>query len=97
MSEEVEKAIEANAEHFMDRGPGLSYGYTSYIVARDQRGYVLRGGLGAMGVGQMWSREHESDRDEPGYADAAVLECPQEEIDFYGWEATPTASSDKSE
>lgn len=65
----------ANWEHFMERGPALSYAYRSYVVARKpSEGLVLLGGLGAMGVGQMWFTETDDHKQYPGYAEAEIIE-----------------------
>jgi hypothetical protein len=47
-------AAEHNFDHFMERGPGLSYGYKHYIVGYDHiTGTMILGGLGGMGVGTL--------------------------------------------
>jgi len=50
----------------------LTYNKTTWIVARDRKkGKVLLGGLGAMGVGQMWAiREENCYHNDPGFEDA---------------------------
>lgn len=70
----VEEAIQHNWEHFMERGPALSYAYQTYVVARQpSTGRILLGGLGAMGVGQMWFSEEPEHADYPGYAEAELV------------------------
>lgn len=59
-----------NAEGILKHGPGLRFGRSIWVKARDPRGYVLLGGLGGLGVGTMW--EHDDGRlvDDPTYATA---------------------------
>lgn len=74
MSKSVEQVQRENAAHFMERGPALSRGYQAYVIARrPQDAHVLLGGLGSMGVGQMWVPETEEHQGYPGYEDAAIL------------------------
>lgn len=62
-----------------DRGPRLSYASRAHIVARcPSANRVLLGGLGAFGVGQMWSDEEEHHKTYRGYADADIVDsCPE--------------------
>ena len=53
-----------NFEKVLADGPGLRYDYETRAVARGD-GVVLKSGLGAMGLGQMWVR---ADTDDPRYA-----------------------------
>jgi hypothetical protein len=64
----------------MEKGPGLRYSYGTYVVAKDSKTKrVLLGGLGAMGVGQMWfSNASGSYNDRPGYAEAPEQDAPKE-------------------
>lgn len=68
----VEQVQQENQAHFMERGPGLSYGYTSYVIAKDtKRKKVLLGGLGGMGCGSMWfDMDAEQDPLRPGWEEA---------------------------
>ena len=78
---DIEKIQEANVAHFLEHGPGLSHGYSSFVQARDTKnGRILIGGLGGMGVGEMWFEETESHRAYPGYAEAKDVDskCPME-------------------
>src|SRR5271154_1836715 len=69
--DKIEEAKQNNLDVFMEQGPKLSYRYKTWVVARDRTdGWVLLGGLGGMGVGEMWSKETERDQDRPGYAEA---------------------------
>lgn len=60
-----------NFLHFVERGPGLSYGYTQYVIARDRaNALVLLGGLGGVGAGTMWFAEEPHHSRLEGYEDA---------------------------
>ncbi len=75
----VEGAVENNFKVFMERGPGLSSLYRSYVDARDRaRGVVLLGGLGGCGVGKMWFRDDGGFSNHVGYVDAE--EVPYRDI-----------------
>lgn len=52
----------------------LSYSQRAYVVARHRDGFVKLGGLGALGVGEMWVVEVPEHADYPGYAEAAVVD-----------------------
>lgn len=57
----------------------LSYDKQTWIVARDRANKkVLIGGLGCIGVGQMWIDE-DGYQEAPGFNDAPELECKQTE------------------
>lgn len=69
------RTVEENAAHnlkeFWEKGPGLRYSTRTWTVAVDtERGAVLHGGLGAMGVGEMWVAFPCHDPIGPGFADA---------------------------
>jgi hypothetical protein len=67
----VEECRKNNFDVFMEQGPSLSYLYKVWVEARDRKdGWVLLGGLGGIGVGQMWSKEAEDHKNYPGYEDA---------------------------
>jgi len=68
----AEQAAEHNWQVFLEQGPRLSYRYGAYVLAR-RPGEVLLGGLGGMGMGQMWVTEEPRHRDYPGYEEAEVL------------------------
>ena len=54
----------------------LHYGLKSFIIAKDSaRGYHLKGGLGALGVGQMWFKTEDKDREDPEYQNAPEESC----------------------
>lgn len=56
--------------------PRLSYSAQAYVLARDpSKGRILLGGLGGLGVGQMWFNEDERHKEYPGYADAPAKEA----------------------
>ncbi len=60
-----------NLDDVMKNGPRLALGRSTWIVARCPNGpHVLKGGLGGMGVGQMWVTEHNDGWENPEkYAD----------------------------
>jgi len=46
----------------------LHYGSKSFILAKDtKKGLVKKGGLGALGVGEMWMSVSEKDKLDPDY------------------------------
>lgn len=58
-------------DEFMEQGPGLRITTRHWVLARDRtKGKSLLGGLGGMGVGQMWFDDNDSIRADPTYADA---------------------------
>jgi hypothetical protein len=61
--DKAEEAQRKNIEEFMEHGPGLRKSTRIFYVARCPSGrHVLKGGLGGMGVGQMWSWTREYGR-----------------------------------
>ena len=63
-----------NFADFIEHGPGLRGNQHTWIVAKNTpRGMVLKGGLGVMGVGQMWMVATPSDRDNLEYATAPEI------------------------
>ncbi len=67
----------ANLADVLENGPRLNYTKRSFVVARDRHlGRMLLGGLGAMGVGQMWFDDDGSHKDDPTYADAPEAQAP---------------------
>lgn len=67
-----------NAQNFLEYGPGLRYSTGTFVVARDRKcKRVLTGGLGGMGVGQMWGSQCSTDREKPGYRHAPEMECDE--------------------
>lgn len=74
MTNHREEAAAQNISKFMADGPRLRSDYNTWIVARDRsRGYVLVGGLGCMGMGEMWCRDEPRYASYPGYAAAEEL------------------------
>lgn len=74
----IQDRAAASAADFWENGPRLSGNRKSYILARatvvadgKEVEMVLRGGLGAMGIGRMWGEAGGSITDET-YADAPV-------------------------
>lgn len=66
----VADAIRHNAKHLAKRGPALSYAYQTYVAGRDKANHrVLLGGLGGMGLGQMWVDERPEHAELPGWTD----------------------------
>ena len=66
----VDDALNHNFYKFMRDGPGLSYDYKTPVLAVCGCGYVLLGGLGGMGVGEMWFKDDGSYKDYIGYGEA---------------------------
>lgn len=80
--EKITDIQRANLAHFMENGPGLSYAYKTYIVARDPSAkQVMLGGLGGTGMGQMWVSENDRHKDYPGYVEARILPAGSVVID----------------
>lgn len=86
-AEKVSAALERNVQRVLKDGPGLRYSTEVVVLARDRTaGKVLLGGLGGMGVGEMWRDERDFPRytgDEMrdysrycGYEDAPEETCP---------------------
>lgn len=69
------EAIANNAAVLMERGPGLDRRYQSFVIARDPGAKkILLGGLGGMGVGQMWIDTSPKDDNRIGYKNAPFME-----------------------
>ena len=63
----AEVAYAHNLADVFENGPGLRWGRKTAALAIDRRrGYVLKTGLGAMGVGTMWCSYTDED---PEWAD----------------------------
>ena len=74
-----ERCADNNSTVFMERGPGLSSRYLTFIVARDRtKKRVVVGGLGGMGCGEMWFDEEPKHSDYPGYENAPDAIAPTE-------------------
>jgi hypothetical protein len=70
----VAQAEANNMAVFLKHGPSLRKDYSTFVVARcPNDGRILIGGLGCMGVGQMWRPERPEDKDRPGYDDAEIV------------------------
>ncbi len=66
---------------FLKHGPGLRKDYNVWVVARDPEAKrVLLGGLGGMGVGQMWFGEDDRHKEYPGYAEARIEHAPADGV-----------------
>ncbi len=62
---------EENVMKAIQDGPRIRFDYNRWIVARDRaRGWSLHGGLGCLGVGQMWIEDSDRTASLPGYEDA---------------------------
>lgn len=72
-----------NFREFMEHGPGLRTSTRTWIDARAP-GFVLIGGLGALGCGQMWVKERPEHRELPGYDDAEIVGLEQVPLDKRG-------------
>lgn len=74
----IKSAIENNATVMDDRDgrPGLDYHMQSYVLIRDYvNNRVLLGGLGGMGIGQMWFASSDIDKeygDKMGFSEAEI-------------------------
>lgn len=63
-----------NLVDFFENGPGLRGNRHTWIVAKNTpKDMVLKGGLGAIGVGQMWLAATPSDHDNLEYATAPEI------------------------
>lgn len=75
MSDEINKLAEENIKDVLENGPGLRYSRNTWIVAKDpKRNRILVGGLGGLGVGQMWFDETPDHKNYPGYDEAPEAE-----------------------
>ena len=72
----MKKEAEVIAHNLALPGQGLRFGLQSTCVARCASGiHVLRGGLGAMGVGQMWGWASEVEQRDDEFAALPVQSC----------------------
>ena len=67
---EVDDVLNKNMQKFMRDGPGLSYDYGIVVLAVCDCGEVLLGGLGGMGMGEMWFKWDDRNKEYPGYGEA---------------------------
>lgn len=82
MIEDINVLRELNVLKVMKDGPRLRSDYNTWIVARDpEAGLIKLGGLGGMGVGEMWFQESERDVQLPGYEDAPTVQSPAQSDD----------------
>lgn len=73
----ISAAIAENHAKFMQFGPGIR-DYTVFVLAQDPAsGKILLGGLGVLGVGQMWVSPEPRHQDYIGYSTA--VERPQDD------------------
>ena len=67
----IRELEEENAKVLVNGGPRLSWRYQVWIIARDRMNKrVLIGGLGSMGIGEMWFNEESRHRAYIGYDEA---------------------------
>jgi len=78
----IEERVAASNKDFIDNGPRLWRYRQTYIVGRcREHRMVLTGGLGSMGVGQMWGIEGPCSESDPTFADAPEVKPHPEEIE----------------
>lgn len=71
----------ANLKDVFYNGPGLRWSRNTWIIAKDTNaGMVQVGGLGAMGVGQMWMVTRDYHRDDPTFAGAPEVPYPGDSL-----------------
>ena len=70
ISNEARAVLNENLADVLQNGPGLRYRSICILAKDTAHGAVLVGGLGGMGVGQMWFPETEYHKRSAGYADA---------------------------
>lgn len=64
-----ERKLAENIDDFFENGPRLSYKRNTWILAKSHDGrFVYNGGLGGLGIGEMWCVADETDRDDPEWA-----------------------------
>ena len=84
MSENVNALREQNVLKVLRDGPRLRTDYNTWIVARDpDAGLIKLGGLGGMGVGEMWFTETEDHKLRAGYDDAPCIKSPDQNQPFW--------------
>jgi hypothetical protein len=70
-----------NLKVFMKQGAGLSYAYKNWIVAKNTKfNCVLIGGLGGMGVGEMWVKTDDRHRKNPEYKKAPEIKLKKDPV-----------------
>lgn len=75
MAPELQALQDANILKAIQDGPRMRRDYSQFVVARNRAsGGVLLGGLGALGVGQMWFNDRGQYDELPGFADAPEME-----------------------
>lgn len=84
--EVIEQRAAASAGDFMENGPRLWIGRESYVLARGE-GKSLRGGLGAMGIGVMWTEDSEGTEDDPTWTEAPY---DPDQLDHFGADGRAT-------
>jgi hypothetical protein len=85
MPKSKEEMLAENIAKAVNDGPAIRNSYNTWIAAKDSKAKrVLLGGLGCMGVGEMWFSDQSCYADYPGYADAPERESfdPSKPLDF---------------
>jgi len=73
--DKVAEVAIGNVKDVLERGPGLRYSMGIFVIAKDTKnGEVLLGGLGGMGVGQMWFGITEYNQQYEGFDDAPDID-----------------------
>lgn len=71
----IEQLQAENIAKFMQDGPRLRVDYHTFIVAKDTKNRrLLIGGLGCLGVGEMWSEAWDEDKNKPGFDEAPEMD-----------------------
>ena len=64
---QIKESLDNNLKLVMENGPGLYVWLRTHFIAKCPTGkHVLKGGLGCMGVGQMWFWAKALEPDYPG-------------------------------
>jgi len=79
----IEQRAANKAANVDERGPRLSIHQRHWVEGKTEDGkYVLLGGLGAFGVGQMWFTTTDDVRDDPTFADAPTLTIHPDDLKY---------------
>lgn len=76
--------IQRNMQKFLRDGPRWRSDWETEIIARTPDGtHHLKGGLGCMGVGQMWMKTDANDRKRKDYQAAPIVDYDWREEDRF--------------
>ena len=76
---------EQNVMRALRNGPRATTAYNMWVIARDRKnGWVLMGGCGCLGVGEMWYKD-EDYSEYPGYKKAPELESTPDSFGRKKW------------